>query len=81
MMQTSSLVLLVQLKPFTLALLSADLDQAADGFWPTDLVVVLCDPIIDRLELLIMHAHNLRLARPGCHRPAHLCFGLCGITN
>jgi hypothetical protein len=61
--------------------LQPDLDQAADGFGTADLLALCLDPIIDRFQLLIMHADDLRLARTSCLRAAHFWIGLRGITN
>ena len=58
-----------------------EFDQAADGFGTADLLALCLDPIIDRFQLLIMHADDLGLARTSCLRAAHFWIGLRGITN
>jgi hypothetical protein len=39
------------------------------------------DPIIDRFQLLIMHADDLGLARTSCLGAAHFWIGFRGITD
>ena len=61
--------------------LQPELDQAADGFRATDLRVLHGGPGINRSDLLIVHAHDLRLTGARRFRPANFRFRLFGITN